>query len=206
MSAPQNVTDRTSHTSSIVRIGSKVAAAALAAIACLGGLQALCLVGTHRELEAATELRELGGTVLWAWRLDEMMQQKQTAMNQAPHWFVPGDSFAASVYLTYSREPQLDEKLVCLEPLLDLHYLALTGTKVTDAGLIHLVNLPNLEWLDLGNTIITDDGLRNLATLKKLKYVHLGGTCVTLKGVANLRAQLPSAKITSDFDNVASAS
>jgi len=45
-----------------------------------------------------------------------------------------------------------------------------------------------------------------LAALKKLKYVNLGGTHVTLRGVANLRAQLPSAKITSDFDDVASAS
>jgi hypothetical protein len=45
-----------------------------------------------------------------------------------------------------------------------------------------------------------------LATLKKLKYLYLGGTHVTLKGVSNLRAQLPSAKITSDFDNAASAS
>ena len=206
MSASQNLAHQTTVSSSIVRRGSKVAAAALAAIACLGGLQSLCLIGSHREAEAATKLQELGGTVLWAWRLDDMMQQKQVASDQPPHWFVPGDSFVAGVYLTYCGESQLDEKLVCLETLRNVHYLALTGTKVSDAALVHVANLPSLECLDLGNTIITDDGLRNLAALKKLKYVYLGGTHVTLRGVANLRAHLPSAKITSDFDDVASAS
>jgi hypothetical protein len=135
-----------------------------------------------------------------------MMQQKQVACKEPPHWFVPGDSFVAGVYLTYCGEPLLDEKLVSLVPLRNLHFLALTGTKVTDAALVHVANLPSLECLDLGNTIITDDGLRNLAALKKLKYVYLGGTHVTLRGVAILRAQLPTAKITSDFDDVASAS
>jgi hypothetical protein len=193
-------------TSLMVRVGSKVAAVALASIACLGGVQTLWLIGTHREMAAAAELRDLGGTVLWAWRLDDMMLQKQTAASQSPRWLVPGDSIVTSVYFTNCGAPQLDQKLVCLEPLRNLRYLALGGTNASDAALIHVAKLPSLEWLDLGNTLVTDDGLRNLARLKRLKYVYLGGTRVTQKGVADLRAQFPSAKIAPDFDEVASAS
>jgi hypothetical protein len=169
-------------------------------------VESLWLIDTHREMEATAELRTLGGTVLWAWRLDDMMQQKQTASSQSPRWLMPGDSIVSSVYLTNCGEPQLDDKLVCLEPLRSLRYLALTGTSATDAALIHVAKLPSLEWLDLGNTFVTDNGLRNLATLKRLKYVYLGGTRVTQKGVADLRAQFPSAKIAPDFEEVASAS
>ena len=190
----------------MVRLGIRVAAVALVAIACLRGLQTLWLIGSHREMEAATELQRLGGTVLWEWRLDEMMQKKLAPFERAPHWLVPGDSFVASVYLTYCGKPQLDEKLVSLESFRNLRYLALTGTKVSDAALSHLADLARLEWLDLGNTFITDDGLRTLATLKRLKYINLGGTRVTLRGVANLRAQLPLAQIFSDFDVAMSAS
>jgi hypothetical protein len=206
MSSPQNFTGRTTLASSVVRLGWRVAAAALASIACLGGLQALWLIGSHREMKAATELQQLGGTVLWEWRLDEMFQEKLAPFARTPHWLVPGDSFVGSVYLTYCGKPQLDQKLVSLESFRNLRYLSLSSTKATDAGLSHLAGLSRLEWLDLGNTSITDDGLRTLAALKSLKYINLSGTRVTLRGVANLRAQLPSAKITSDFDFAMSTS
>jgi hypothetical protein len=206
MYASKDFAYRTILTSSIARVGSKVAVTTLALVACLGGVEALWLIDTHREMEAAAELRALGGTVLWAWRLDDMMLKKQTTSSQSPRWLMPGDSIVSSVYLTNCGEPQLDEKLVCLEPLRDLRFLALTGTNATDAALIHVAKLPSLEWLDLGNTFVTDDGLRNLATLKRLKYVYLGGTRVTQKGVADLRAQFPSARINPDLDEVASAS
>jgi|SRR3954447_6119484 hypothetical protein len=191
---------------SLIRVAPKVAVAAVAAIGCLGGVQALWMIGTNREMAAATELRHLGGTVLWAWRLDDMMQKKQTASSQSPRWLIPGDSIVTSVYLTNCGEPRLDEKLVNLEPLRNLRYLAVAGTNVTDAALIHVAKLSDLEWLDLGSTLVTDDGLRNLTTLKRLKYVNLSGTGITRKGVADLRAQFPAAKIVSDFDEMPSAS
>ncbi len=206
MYASKDIANRYILTSLMVHIGPKVAAAALAAIACLGGVQMLWLIGTHREMAAAAELRDLGGTVLWAWRLDDMMQKKQTTSSQSPRWLMPGDSIVTSVYFTNCGDPQLDEKLVCLEPLRNLRYLALGGTNATDAALIHVAKLPSLEWLDLANTLVTDYGLRNLTTLKRLKYVNLAGTRVTWKGVADLHAQFPSAKINPDFDEVASAS
>src|SRR3954471_20368199 len=153
---------------SLIRVAPKVAVAAVAAIGCLGGVQAVWLIGTNREMAAATELRHLGGTVLWAWRLDDMMQKKQTASSQSPRWLIPGDSIVTSVYLTNCGEPQLDEKLVNLEPLRSLRYLALAGTKVTDAALIHGGKLFGLGWLGLGNQFCTDGGLRKLTAPKKL--------------------------------------
>jgi hypothetical protein len=188
----------------MVRVGSKVAAVALAAIVCLAGLQVVWLIDEHREMEAATELRGLGATVLWAWRLDDMLQKKQTVSSQSPRWLTPGDSIVNSVYLTNCGEPRLDDKLVCLERLRNLRYLGLKGTNATDATLVHVTRLPNLEWLDLDNTQVTDSGLRDLATLKRLKYVCLHGTRITCEGIADFRARLPSAAIASDFGAAAS--
>jgi hypothetical protein len=68
-------------------------------------------------------------------------------------------------------------------------YLALGGTRVTDAGLAHVKPLKNLEWIDLYKTQVTDAGLEQLQDLPSLKQIDLSGTRITdagLKHVARL--------------------
>ncbi len=188
------------------RLGSRIVTTTLVAIACLGAVAAAWQLGSHRQAQAVVELQRLGGTIIWACRLDDMMQAKQAPDDQPPHWLLAGDSFVSGVYLMNCDDQQLDEKLASLKSLHGIRYLTLTNDNISDAALSHLSGLARLENLDLGNTRVTDAGLRSLATLQNLKFVNLEGTRVTPTGVALLRTQLPFARIVANFDLAVSAS
>ncbi|SPE62729.1 Leucine-rich repeat, ribonuclease inhibitor subtype [Verrucomicrobia bacterium] len=90
----------------------------------------------------------------------------------------------ASLAGTNFADPQLAQ----LAPLdLNLRWLDLAGTKVTDAGLAHMGELPNLARLHLERTDISDAGLAHLAALPSLEYLDLYGTQVTDAGLAHLQ-------------------
>ena len=79
--------------------------------------------------------------------------------------------------------------------ILDLDFLSLFGTKVTDAGLAHLKGLTNLRGLRLTDTNITDAGLVHLKGLTNLGYLYLNSTEVTESGVKDLKESLPGCNI-----------
>jgi hypothetical protein len=82
-----------------------------------------------------------------------------------------------------------DAELARLAPLtLNLRWLDLGGTGVTDAGLEQVARMKNLSRLHLERTGLTDAGLEHLAGLPELAYLNLYGTKVTDAGLACLKA------------------
>ena len=178
----------------------------------------------HHERKAADEIERLDGKVHYAWRLDERIQVVSAKSGLAPGWLLPGDAFAAGVFLPYCHKESLDQKLACLKRLRNLRWLDLSNAGITDAALVHvaglarlkwlslsftpitdegvcqLESLARLNWLDLTNTRVTDNSLPRLAMLVQLERLKLRGTRVSRAGVAWLRKQLPKARIETDFD------
>ena len=77
--------------------------------------------------------------------------------------------------------------------------LALTSTKITDAGLKEVAKMEKLTNLSLyGCDQITDAGLKELAKLKQLEGLVLVDTKITKAGVAELQKALPKCRIESN--------
>jgi hypothetical protein len=74
-----------------------------------------------------------------------------------------------------------------------------TGPAFTDADLERMVpslrRFPDLAVIALTNTRVTDAGLKNLYGLKSLKVVWVDGTPVTSDGTAELKRALPGLKV-----------
>ncbi|MDB5262975.1 MAG: ribonuclease inhibitor [Adhaeribacter sp.] len=105
------------------------------------------------------------------------------------------------VWLDMSSSKITDKGLPALAGFKNLTCLSLDNTAVTDAGLKHLEKLTNLHYLNPYGTNVTDKGLKSLAACKSLKNLYLWQTQVTSAGVAALqRAWGANVKI--NFDNV----
>ena len=76
--------------------------------------------------------------------------------------------------------------------------LALSRTKITDAGLKEVAKLQKLERLGLEGTKITDAGLKEVAKLQQLKILWLQDTQITDAGVTELKKALPKCEIFRD--------
>lgn len=82
-----------------------------------------------------------------------------------------------------------DTELARLAPIaVNLRWLDLGGTKVTDAGLKSIATMPNLERLHLERTAITDAGIARLAVLSDLQYLNIYGTAISDAGLASLQS------------------
>ena len=97
-----------------------------------------------------------------------------------------------------------DAGLEHLKGLTRLETLLLYDTKVTDAGLKHLNGLTNLEHLDLTACNVTDAGLEHVKGLMNLEYVDLRSTIITDTGLKHLRG-LTSLKTLLLFDTEVTA-
>ena len=81
-----------------------------------------------------------------------------------------------------------DAELAQLVPLaMNLRWLDLAGTKITDAGLTPLSGMPNLTRLHLERTAITDAGLSHLSRIASLEYLDLYATQITDAGLEQLQ-------------------
>jgi hypothetical protein len=78
---------------------------------------------------------------------------------------------------------------------LELSYLGLAETRVTNAGVEHLADLSTSEWLTLDRTRITDAGLRCLEQMPRLKALDISGTATSPQGINRLPRALPGCKI-----------
>lgn len=78
---------------------------------------------------------------------------------------------------------------------LNLSYLSLEGTRVTDDGLMGLSKQVTLQELILNETNVTDAGLRHLEHLSSLNLIMLSTANVTAKGVERLRQSIPNCRI-----------
>jgi hypothetical protein len=80
--------------------------------------------------------------------------------------------------------------------LVEVKWVDLTGTQVTDARLADLQGLPRLESLSLMGTPVTDDGLAQLHRPTRLRNLNLLYTHqVTDAGLAQLRQAMPNCEI-----------
>jgi len=69
---------------------------------------------------------------------------------------------------------------------LDLQY-----TSVGDSGMEKISALPQLQGLALSDSKVTDAGLLHLARLKNLRWIELRETNTTIEGIDRLRKALP---------------
>ena len=70
--------------------------------------------------------------------------------------------------------------------MINLRFLQLPATQVSNAGLVYPKNLANLKTLYLTGTQITDTGLVHLKGLTGLKTLHLRRAQITDAGFAEL--------------------
>jgi hypothetical protein len=78
---------------------------------------------------------------------------------------------------------------------LDVIWVTLKSSEVTDAGLEHLKGLAKLQRLSVSYTKVSDAGLEHLKGLTHLRLLDLWGTKVTDAGVKRLQQALPNCKI-----------
>jgi hypothetical protein len=78
---------------------------------------------------------------------------------------------------------------------LDLRFMSLRKTRVSDMGLKALRGMSNLKALMLDETAITDKGLRELKGLGQLLLLSVRKTRVTRQGVKGLSQALPKLRI-----------
>jgi Leucine-rich repeat (LRR) protein len=89
-------------------------------------------------------------------------------------------------YVFLSRSQLTDAGLEPLGRMRGLCQLYIAGTRVTDDGLRHLGASPHLSMLDLSSTQITGAGLAHLAKLRSLYWLSLKGSRVTDDGLAGI--------------------
>ena len=104
-------------------------------------LMANWILDGQQERKSADEIERLGGRMYYAWRLDEKIQVASAKSDRAPGWLVPGDAFAAGVFLPFCHEESFDQKLACLKRLRNLRWLDLSNAGITDAALVHVAGL-----------------------------------------------------------------
>jgi Leucine-rich repeat (LRR) protein len=103
--------------------------------------------------------------------------------------------FQRLVVLGLSGTQVTDAGLVHVKRLPTLTNLNLSRTKVTDAGISELKGV-QLKWLSLHETKVTDKALEQLREHKNLKTLELNGvSTVTDAGIAALKAALPNCEI-----------
>ncbi len=147
-----------------------------------------------REQQDAVD--KLGGNVGYDYESKIPFNSRAIAIPPGPSWLrdVLGDDFFINVdYLGLDDTEITDAEIEHLKYLPQLINLSLTQTKITDIGLVQLENLNQLEYLWLSSTEITDAGLKHLKGLNSLQKIDLGWTKITdaglkhLKGMNNLK-------------------
>jgi YHS domain-containing protein/uncharacterized membrane protein len=130
--------------------------------------------------------KPLAGVLPLAETLADELNIALGALSQDDPWLQCNASIAGTNFS--------DADLAKLAPLaLNLRWLDLSGTAVTDAGLAQVAAMRHLTRLELERTAITDAGLTRLGGLADLESLNLYGTAVTdaaletLKPLAKLR-------------------
>jgi YHS domain-containing protein len=129
---------------------------------------------------APARLEPLGSALPLPEQLADELGIAITALSEKDPWLQGNASVAGTNFG--------DTDLARLTPLaLNLRWLDLAGTRITDSGLVVVAGMTNLTRLHLERTVVTDDGLAHLAGLRELEYLNLYGTAVTDAGLAHLQ-------------------
>ena len=110
---------------------------------------------------------------------------------EAMHWLIK-PIYKGSPFLELSavNAPALtDSDLVMLGRVsLQVVWLMLGETNISDAGMAAIVKMPNLIKLNLQKTSITDASVNYLNQLKALEYLNISGTAVSDVGLHQFKA------------------
>lgn len=90
-------------------------------------------------------------------------------------------------FLEMNRSSVTNSGLARLQGLTNLRRLELRGTDITGAGLVYLKDLKMLQHLRLAETRIEDAGVSHLAGLRNLRILSLSDTLITDAGLAHLK-------------------
>jgi YHS domain-containing protein/uncharacterized membrane protein len=129
-------------------------------------------VASGAQAAAAAQPKPLAAALHLVEKLTDGRDIAVTALSQNEPWLQCNASIAGTNFN--------DADLARLAPLaLNLRWLDLAGTGVTDAGLVQIAAMRHLTRLCLQRTAITDAGLAHLARLAELESLNLYGTAVT---------------------------
>jgi len=88
-----------------------------------------------------------------------------------------------------------DDDLKYLEEALDVEYLDLRDTAITDAGLSKLRPLKKLYGVNLAGTEVTNDGLHHFYDMTLIRVLDLTRTNVTADGVEQFKTARPDCEV-----------
>ncbi|MBA3707262.1 MAG: hypothetical protein H0W83_00410 [Planctomycetes bacterium] len=90
-----------------------------------------------------------------------------------------------------------DAQMKSVAKMANLSRLHLEKTGIGDAGVALLAACPKLEYLNLFATKVTDAGLQHLEGLAALKHVYLWQSAATPAGIARLQKAIPGLEVVS---------
>jgi eukaryotic-like serine/threonine-protein kinase len=96
--------------------------------------------------------------------------------------------FVTRIDFTLQGQPT-DDLLAGFSGCVELEYLGLRGSSITDAGLVFLSECDNINNLDLEGCAISNEGLSSLANLKELQRLNLSHTKISDDGLLALGAK-----------------
>jgi hypothetical protein len=112
-----------------------------------------------------------------------------TMLSQLPERFL-------NYNISLDGRPITDLDIDKMKGIVDLRWICLRNTKLTDKGVARLAtDHKHLERVDLDFTKVTDESFSSLMALPNLNDLPMKGTSVTKTGVNKLRKALPSCSV-----------
>ena len=138
-----------------------------------------------READVATQLRQLGGEVLYDFQAQRTRRARQ--IGWLARW-VPENYLGRIVSIDLCGCEAGDDHLLLIRSCQQLEKLDLSGTQMTVGALQRLARLPYLQTLAVRNLDITDDDVRALAGLRRLRQLDTTGCAISPTAAAALES------------------
>lgn len=159
-----------------------------------------------RQREGAARIRQLGGHAYYEYQYQfDGSEESLIDVDQAPGaaWLnrLLGPDFSHRIfYVSFAQYRATESDTMLPIDILDvtdaevsvltefpsLRWVALNGTRITDAALPRLERRSGMERLWLNDTEVTDAGMKHVMGMPDLTYLFLGGTRVSDAGLAHL--------------------
>jgi VanZ family protein len=142
-----------------------------------------------RQLALADRIESQGGSVevvALDWLASEIGEDFAQVMEQIEGLRLTGPQF---------DDQSIDELLADRDLLAQLHWIDLSGSRVTDAGVARLQEFAYLRRIDLADTQVTSASLPTLTSFESLSWVGLHGARIGRLGRFWLRIDRPNLEV-----------